>query len=602
MGSLQGKLLIISRVISFVFAFLVMVNMNAGSPDYLILVFAQGILLICTMYVLINYGQGKQWAKLWTLIASYGSIALAALEIALRSGDSALFVPTLIVQSVAALVAGGAAFFTHKAWGQSGVLSAMKSRSDRYGHYGYMFVAPFVLVFILAQAYPIFNTFYLAFTDMKGSSTEHDFIGFENFFNQRYKFKPIVLDEGLVENARAAVEALNAKDYNVAIEGIEEETSEGNAFGNTLSDFDVSAFDDPSALDAESDPFALDGTDESDPFALEGFGDLSLDSAGSSEEATPPTLYIDGAYRKRTNGEYIMMGNNVTKQTFTLRPEQLEEVKAILKENGIEEKVFEPAIESVQSGLVVDPTFWKAFSNTWILWGFNFIPQLGIALLLAVWFSDVTLRIKFAGFFKVVFYLPNIITAASVAILFQTLFSYPIGVVNQLYVQGLGGGEAFNFIQDIGWSRGIISFIQFWMWYGSTLIVLIAGITGIDRSYYESAVVDGATTTQMFFKITLPLLRPVMLYILVTSLIGGMQMFDIPALFTRDGLGGIFQQFLTTPMFIYNQAFLSSQNYSYAATASIGLFLLIMVFSIFMFITMRENDDIAKRRQRRIGK
>jgi multiple sugar transport system permease protein len=110
--------------------------------------------------------------------------------------------------------------------------------------------------------------------------------------------------------------------------------------------------------------------------------------------------------------------------------------------------------------------------------------------------------------------------------------------------------------------------------------------------------VDGANTPQMFFRITLPLLKPVMLYIMVTSMIGGMQMFDIPYLLTNrrgDPDGSI----MTTPVYIYIQAFTNANNYSYASAVSFGLFLLTLVLSLFVFFILRERDDSSNLKRAR---
>lgn len=231
--------------------------------------------------------------------------------------------------------------------------------------------------------------------------------------------------------------------------------------------------------------------------------------------------------------------------------------------------------------------FLKSFRNTCIVWILNFVPQLGLALLLAVWFTDLKLKLKGVGFFKVVFYLPNIITAGSVAVLFFSLFGYPNGPVNLILMQSGILEEPYNFFRSPMATRSIVAFIQFWMWYGNTLIMIIAGIMGISPSLYEAAMVDGANSRQMFTRITLPLLKPIMLYILVTSLIGGMQMFDIPFLLTN---GNPDYSVETMSMFIYKQAFTGSRNFYMASTASVVLLLIVMVISIFAFRFLRSGE------------
>ncbi len=249
--------------------------------------------------------------------------------------------------------------------------------------------------------------------------------------------------------------------------------------------------------------------------------------------------------------------------------------------------------------LVTDRFFWGSVGNTFIMWGMNFIPQLGIALLFAIWFTDVTLRIKCKGLFRAVFYMPNLLTAASIAILYRSLFGYPTGPVNQFLTNVLNVWdevekdgqivkEAFNFFRSPWASRGIVAFIQWWMWCGHTLIMLMAGITSISPSLYESSVVDGATMRQQTFYITLPLLRPMMLYILVTSLIGGMQLFEIPFLLT--GMHGEPDfKIRTMSLYLYNIAFQGRNDYSYAAAIAIGIFIITITLSAVINYLMKED-------------
>lgn len=230
--------------------------------------------------------------------------------------------------------------------------------------------------------------------------------------------------------------------------------------------------------------------------------------------------------------------------------------------------------------------FIKSIENTFILWIINFVPQVLIALLLAAWFTNVRMNVKGKGFFKVVFYLPNIITAASVAIIFYALFSYPRGPINVI-LQNIGIlSEPFEFFRSATGTRGIVSFIQFWMWYGQTMLVVISGILSINTSLFESAMVDGANDRQIFRKITLPLLKPILLYVMVTSLIGGLQMFDIPFLLTE---GNPENSVLTITMYIYKQAFTGSRNFDMAASASVILLLISVVLSVMMFRLFRER-------------
>ena len=241
---------------------------------------------------------------------------------------------------------------------------------------------------------------------------------------------------------------------------------------------------------------------------------------------------------------------------------------------------------------IVCKEFWLAFGNTVIMWLFNFVPQISMALLLASWFTDSRMRLKFQGGFKVLIFMPNIITAATIGMLFMSLFSYPIAPVNTLMQNmGLFNGP-FEFFRNVAVSRGIVSFIQWWMWYGNTMIVMIAGILGIKPSLFEAALVDGCSSRQTFWKITLPLIKPILLYNLVTSLVGGLTMFDIPHMMTQGAPDNTTN---TVARFIYMQGFTGNNNFNIASAASVVLFIIIVICSLIMSAIMKDREPKARR-------
>jgi len=258
--------------------------------------------------------------------------------------------------------------------------------------------------------------------------------------------------------------------------------------------------------------------------------------------------------------------------------------------------------------LMKDRFFWGALGNTFIIWMFNFIPQLGLALILAIWLSDLQLNLTGKGLFRAVIYMPNLLTAASVALLFRSLFGFgghvnaPVNQFLRIFdIQAtvtLASGEvvreAINFFRSVPFTRGLVAFIQWWMWYGHTLILLMAGITSIPTSLYESATVDGANSRQTAWYITLPLLRPMMLFILVTSMIGGMQMFDIPFLLTNQ-YGSPDFKIRTTVVYQYNVAFMGASNRSYGAAISIGIFIVTIILALLIFFFLQDRSEFKKR-------
>lgn len=258
------------------------------------------------------------------------------------------------------------------------------------------------------------------------------------------------------------------------------------------------------------------------------------------------------------------------------------------------EKIFNNFVQ-----LFKNPMFMMSFKNTLILWVVNFIPQICLALLLTAWFTSRRNELRAQGLFKVIFYMPNIITAASIAILFNKLFAYPIGPVNSLLQSLHIVDEPINFINKVGSTRGIISFIQFWMWYGYTMIILISGVLGINPDLYEAAELDGASNSQMFWKITIPNLKTILLYTMITSMIGGLNMYDIPQLFNK---GNPANSTLTTNMYIYNQAFSGSYMYARAAAASMVMFVIIAIASVLVFLAFNDDEGKAKREAKRAAR
>ena len=240
--------------------------------------------------------------------------------------------------------------------------------------------------------------------------------------------------------------------------------------------------------------------------------------------------------------------------------------------------------------------FRKSFRNTVVIWICNFIPQMGLALLFTAWFTDRRSKVKGQGIFKILFYMPNIITAATVAVLFTQIFAYPAGPINTTLLK-LGLSEkGINFMLTPWRVRGVVAFIQFWQWYGYTMVMLISGVIGINPEIFEAADLDGANRVQTFFLITLPCIRTIMLYVLVTSLIGGLNMFDIPSLYAMDhGDSGGY----TVNMYIKDVAFTGKQRYNLAASASIIMFIIIVLLSVALFYIMRDKDEAKLKKMKK---
>ena len=239
---------------------------------------------------------------------------------------------------------------------------------------------------------------------------------------------------------------------------------------------------------------------------------------------------------------------------------------------------------------------WIYFKNTMIMWVMGFIPQILVSLLLAAWFSNPSLRLKGQRFFKTVIYLPNLIMASAFAMLFFTLFADG-GPINAMLMQSGILKQAYSFFSHAWSARTLVAVLNFLMWFGNTTILLMAGMMGIDSSLYEAAEVDGATSSQIFRKITLPLLRPILIYVMITSLIGGLHMFEEPKLLFsgwaslgNGQTGGPGHTALTTVWKFFNDAFSQDSRLGYGSAMAYTLFVIIMLFSVVGFRLSRGKD------------
>ena len=229
--------------------------------------------------------------------------------------------------------------------------------------------------------------------------------------------------------------------------------------------------------------------------------------------------------------------------------------------------------------LFQDGEIWIYFKNTMIMWVMGFVPQILVSLLLGAWFSNPSLRLKGQRFFKTVIYLPNLIMVSAFAMLFFTLFADG-GPINAMLVHAEILKQAYSFFSHKWSARTLVALLNFLMWFGNTTILLMAGMMGIDPSLYEAAEVDGATSSQIFRRITLPLLRPILIYVMITSLIGGMQMFAVPQILT-NGTGDPMRSTMTLIMFLNKHLF--SKNYGMGGALSVFLFVITGLLSLIVF-------------------
>ena len=244
--------------------------------------------------------------------------------------------------------------------------------------------------------------------------------------------------------------------------------------------------------------------------------------------------------------------------------------------------------------VITDKFFWRALGNTLRIWGVNIVLQLGLAFLLTIIFSDIKYKIKGLGIFRVIYYLPNLIAATSVAFLFKTLLDWRYGTFNQIIYQVFKFfGKSYNPIDWLGTAAhagSTIAVISAWMWFGNSFIMLMAGVQGISKDYFEAAAIDGAGRWTVFGKITLPLLKPILLYVAITSLIGGLQMFDLPYLMA-DKASASYNSVQTAVMYLYKFGFETGTTQTgYASAIAYILFLIILTVSVVQFKLFNKED------------
>ena len=229
----------------------------------------------------------------------------------------------------------------------------------------------------------------------------------------------------------------------------------------------------------------------------------------------------------------------------------------------------------------------KYAGNTVVLWVGGAIPQLVVAMLLAIFFTSYRLNIRGQQFFKTVIYMPNLIMASAFSMLFYTLFS-PVGPVCNLLTQWGWIDASFDFFAQKVTVRGMIMLMNFLLWFGNTTILLMAGIMGIDQTLFDAAQIDGAGSVQVFFKVTLPLLTPILVYTIITALIGGLQMFDVPQVLTNGG-GTPNRTSMTLIMYL-NNYLKTSKNYGMAGAISVIIFIITGILSLIVYRSLTKKN------------
>lgn len=226
--------------------------------------------------------------------------------------------------------------------------------------------------------------------------------------------------------------------------------------------------------------------------------------------------------------------------------------------------------------MFADPRFWNAMGNTVSIWFLSTVPQLVLALVLAHVLNHA--RLRFALFFRMTVLVPYITSVAATAIVFAQMFDRDYGLLNWLL--GLVGVAPIDFVQSTWGSHVLIATMVTWRWFGYTTLLYLASLQAVPRSVFEAAAIDGAGPWQQFRHITVPSLRPVIIFTVVTSTIGGLQIFT-EALLIPSGSRmtcGTVRQCQTLTLFLYEQGFGEFQ-FGYGSAIGVALFVMVVVIA-----------------------
>ncbi len=242
------------------------------------------------------------------------------------------------------------------------------------------------------------------------------------------------------------------------------------------------------------------------------------------------------------------------------------------------------------------PTFWSAMGNTISIFLLSTVPQVIIALILA---SVLNANLRAKTFWRMGVLLPYVIAPVAVTLIFSRMFADNSGLVNEII--GLVGIDAIGWHRESFPAHLVIAAMVNFRWIGFNTLVLLAAMQAIPRDLFEAATIDGAGRLRQFFSITIPSVRPTIIFVVITSTIGGLQIFDEPRLYDIQGLGGNSGQWKTITLYLYELGW-NQQRLGRAAAVAWLLFLLIILFALVSNWLSRRiaSGDDAKLARRRL--
>ncbi|KQB92891.1 Lactose transport system permease protein LacF [Geobacillus sp. PA-3] len=235
--------------------------------------------------------------------------------------------------------------------------------------------------------------------------------------------------------------------------------------------------------------------------------------------------------------------------------------------------------------LFSDPTFLTTVKNTVIYLIIQVPIMIILALFLAVLLNNPKLKLR--GLFRTAIFLPCVTSLVAYSVIFKYLFSQD-GLINVMLMKCSLISEPINWLADPFWAKVTIIIALTWRWTGYNMIFYLSALQNIDHSIYEAAKIDGASPVQQFFKITIPLLKPMILFTSITSTIGTLQLFDEVMNITQGGPGNAT---MTISQYIYNLSFKYTPDFGYAATVSYAIVVMIVFFSIIQFKVAGDKNE-----------
>lgn len=279
---------------------------------------------------------------------------------------------------------------------------------------------------------------------------------------------------------------------------------------------------------------------------------------------------------------------------FSLFPILYSFVISLTSWEGIGEKTF-IGFKNYITIFTQDPYFFKSVLNTGII----MLLSTPIVIILGLVIANLLFgMVKGRSFFQTVNFLPYITTPVAIGLIFSFLFDWRTGIVNGiLKFLSIIPEEGINWLGDAGLARVVLALLIIWKYLGYHIVVYLSGLSSISPELYEAAKVDGSSGFNTFFKITVPLLRPVTVFLIITDLIGGLQMFDEPVQLLSGwgqySAGGPGRSCLTAVWYFYDVTFKSTSRLGYGSAVAYSLFLIIIVVSVIGFKITEKKEENA---------